>query len=353
MLEFPRRRSDPQHLEAAVGWLINAQTPTGGFGHSFHLTRGWRAPYPETTGYILNTFLELHRRGWGGDVMPSVRRAAGWLCSIQAADGSFADLEGVPQVFDTGQILGGLVDLIQTPGEASDVVRAAAERAAGWLVSGQEEDGRFVRFSYNKRPHAYYSKVGAALMAAGKALHNERFWDAGRRQVKWTLQQQRAEAWFDHMSFDDRPPLLHTMIYVLEGLLDAEKTDPETRTSTAVIRFAEFLARVAEKRDGTLRSRYNSDLTVAQRSLCLVGLAQWAGVCFRLWDMTRNDLFLREGRNALNRVKKSQSFVSEPALHGGVPGSFPISAEYMRFAFPNWAVKYLIDALLLNPTGFP
>lgn len=43
---------------------------------------------------------------------------------------------------------------------------------------------------------------------------------------------------------------------------------------------------------------------------------------------------------------------------GGVPGSFPLWGSYMRFALPNWAAKFYLDALLLaldgvDEHGFP
>ena len=36
---------------------------------------------------------------------------------------------------------------------------------------------------------------------------------------------------------------------------------------------------------------------------------------------------------------------------GGLPGSFPTWGQYMRFALPNWAAKFYLDALLLQTAG--
>ena len=41
-------------------WLCRAQdvVPGGGVSMGWFLKEGWRPPYPETTGYIIPTFLE-------------------------------------------------------------------------------------------------------------------------------------------------------------------------------------------------------------------------------------------------------------------------------------------------------
>jgi hypothetical protein len=39
-----------------------------------------------------------------------------------------------------------------------------------------------------------------------------------------------------------------------------------------------------------------------------------------------------------------------PGIHGGIPGSDPVWGRYVRFALPNWAAKFYIDALLARRT---
>ncbi|MGH2874310.1 MAG: hypothetical protein ACRDL5_17860, partial [Solirubrobacteraceae bacterium] len=38
-------------------------------------------------------------------------------------------------------------------------------------------------------------------------------------------------------------------------------------------------------------------------------------------------------------------------VSGGLPGSNPVWGPYMRFSLPNWAAKFLLDALLLQVCG--
>ena len=55
--------SDEDHLLAAAAWLERAQDATrdGGVSGRYKLATGWTSSYPETTGYIIPTFLDLRR----------------------------------------------------------------------------------------------------------------------------------------------------------------------------------------------------------------------------------------------------------------------------------------------------
>jgi len=53
-------------LDVVVDWLCVAQdrsrTADGGVARDYSLVRGWSSSYPETTGYIIPTLLEVARR---------------------------------------------------------------------------------------------------------------------------------------------------------------------------------------------------------------------------------------------------------------------------------------------------
>lgn len=317
----------------------------GGFAHSYHLLRGWRPPYPETTGYIISTLHRLYRRTGDPALRASVVAALTWLKSVQQVDGSFMDLQGRRQVFDTGQILIGLNYIAEHAPELRDEDMLA--RAARWLELAQQEDGSFVVGAGNPVAHSYCARVGAALAAAGRLLKEDRLQRAGHANLCWTLAQQEPNGFFRHLSFDRSPPYLHTMIYVLEGLLDgyAEIRDP--RLLVAAMRFAEPLLAVS-RRDQMLRSQYHSDFTIANAQKCLTGLAQWADVCLRLADLNKQNDYRGEALNAIHFLKRRQIQCGDRRLNGGLWGSDPLWGRYMRFAIPNWGVKFFMDALLTD-----
>lgn len=348
VLDRPGERSDDGHIQAGLEWLLRAQSMGGGGGyaHSFSFVDGWASPYPETTGYLIPTLHQAYLRHQVPALLTSAVSATQWLYAIQRTDGSFADLQGHAQVFDTGQILIGLNYVAeQLRDERNDhAIRSAAE----WLVRVQEPDGSFVRYAYHDRCHSYYSRVGAALIRTGRILGSTDFENAGRRNLEWTLSQQSPAGYFAHMSFDESPPFLHTMVYVMEGLLDGYELTRDQRCLEAVVRFAEPLLRSSSQRDHILRSQYRSDFTAADSGRCLVGLAQWAGVCFRLFATTGNERYREEGCKSTHYVKSKQLFVRHEDVYGGLPGSAPVNGRYMGYSLPNWGLKFFIDALLLK-----
>jgi hypothetical protein len=340
--------ADDVHLSAAAVWLLTAQHMAGGGGyaHSFHVLRGWQPPYPETTGYIIPTLHRLCRRSGDPALQMSVADAVAWLKSIQNADGSFSDLQGRAQVFDTGQIIIGLNYLAEHAPDLFD--EAMLARAARWLVAAQEPDGSFVRNAYHAAAHSYYARVGAALATAGRLLHDDRVRRAGEANLRWTIAQQKPNGFFRHLFFDRPPPFLHTMVYVIEGLLDghAELGDPVLFESAR--RFADPLLALSQSRNQILRSQYDEDFTLANGEKCLVGLAQWAGVCFRLGGTGTDDAYRSEAHKTVDFLKTRQLVCRNSDLHGGLWGSDPSWGRYMRLAIPNWGVKFFIDALLLK-----
>lgn len=113
-----------RHLEATGAWLLRSiEHGKGGSCAYFLPIRGWSLPYPETTGYLIPTLLELGRRlpGFEGD-RHAVELGA-WLLSIQDAEGWWRGglhppgAEGQASVFNTAQVLQGMVALGDADGE--------------------------------------------------------------------------------------------------------------------------------------------------------------------------------------------------------------------------------------------
>ncbi len=339
-----RAGADDLHLNAAVDWLLASQRrPAQGYAHSYHFLRGWLPPYPETTGYIIPTMLTVARRFNRAEAYTSAVRSLHWLYGIQSEDGWFADLSGRPLVFDTGQILIGMNAALarSLPGYRPD----AHLRTAQWLTQVQAGDGSFPAHAYNDRPHSYYSRVGAALLEAGQLLQNQKFVDAGNRNLSWTADRQGRTGFFERASFDDRPAYLHTIVYVLEGLLDGYALVKERRWLDAALICAGSLLQTLTP--GSIpRSQYRSDWSVANPEYCVTGLAQWATVCYRLAHDHGEQQFLVHAERVVDRLKRWQLISQRSEIHGGLPGSIPVHGRYMRFCIPNWGVKFFIDALV-------
>jgi len=350
-----RARADSldAHLAATMRWLCRAQDayPPGGVSIDYSLIHGWRPGYPETTGYIIPTFINYAALTSDDEYRRRAVRMADWELSIQEADGSF---KGGPWgsglgsfVFDTGQILFGLIDAHTLTGD--DKYLRAAVRAGDWLVKVQDAGGMWNRHTYHGIAHVYYTRVAWGLAELGVHSGNSAYLDAARRNADWVLSQQLPNGWFDQAGFTDaghRAPFTHTIAYTVEGLLETGDRLGRPEYVDAARRSAEALAVICER--GFFRGTYDRHWLSRDRYSCLTGNAQIAAIFFRLYQVRGDRRFVAAARAINQFVCRCQYTDGAPQVAGAISGSYPIWGGYQRFAFPNWAAKFFADALMLE-----
>ena len=352
-------RDSAEHLREAMAWLCRAQDAgrVGGVAAGYSLIRGWEPPYPETTGYIIPTFLDYARLTGDPDIRDRAVRMGEWLLGIQMADGSFqagyyygAAAQAPPSVFNTGQILLGLCRLFRETRDRRWL--AAAARSGEWLVRMQDADGAWYQGLSFHGPTApvrtYYVRVAWALMELAAILEaGDRYREAAARHVRWTLAQQQDNGWFDNNAFVvGADPFTHTIAYVLEGLLGYADHADVPACLPAVLKTATRLVRCLELRS-VFPGEFGRDWQSAATYRCLTGEAQISGVWLRLHALTGDARFLNSALKLLDRLKATQSLTSSnPGVRGGIKGSQPIWGRYHRLSFVNWGAKFLADALM-------
>jgi uncharacterized protein YyaL (SSP411 family) len=341
------------HLEAAMQWLCRAQDayPPGGVSIDYSLVRGWRPGYPETTGYIIPTFVQYAAVSKKDEYLERAVRMADWELSIQERDGSFkggpwgSDLGSF--VFDTGQILFGLIEAHRLTRQ--DKYLQAAIRAGDWLVEKQDREGMWKVCTYHDIPHAYYTRVAWGLAELGRHAHQRTYVDAACRNIDWALTQQLENGWFDSAGFTvagHARPFTHTIAYTIEGVLETGARLGREDYVQAAARSAEALLEVA--RDGRFLGRYDRSWQSADRYACLTGNAQISMIFLRLREILGGDKYLSAARAANRFLCQCQQTRGAPQTRGAISGSYPIWGGYQRFVFPNWAAKFFADALLLE-----
>jgi hypothetical protein len=360
-----------ERLDATYGWLCAAQdaTPDGGVAGSFDLIKGrWWASYPETTGYIIPTFLALADVRADDEARSRALRMADWSCDVQMEDGSvLSGLMGMkrrPAVFNTGQAMFGWISAYQATG--TERYANSARLAGEWLVRGQDPDGawRGELSAMTSAPvHTYNVRCAWALAAAASALGEQAFADAAVLACDWALAQQNDAGWFAHNAFsEDEVPLLHTISYVIEGLVGVYAFLGGARLLDAARRAVDALATLAGG-DG-LAGRLDAGWRATVSWRCPTGDAQIATMLHRLQRLCPGYGYDEAASRLIADVASMQIALSggespsSAPSGGGVPGSWPVWGEYMRFALPNWAAKFFLDALLLETAdadekGFP
>jgi hypothetical protein len=343
-------------LPALIDWLCHAQDSSrshdGGVARDYSLLHGWASSYPETTGYIVPTFIDYARRYGRSDIAERARQMADWLTAIQLPSGGFQggkidSRPVVPVTFNTGQILLGLA--------AAEVrfggYRKPTRRAADWLIDSQDADGCWRRHPTpfaKSGEKAYETHVAWGLFEAARIDPGRGYAEAGIANVRWALGQQRRNGWFEKCCLDDDSrPLTHTIGYALRGVLEAYRLIRDPALLEAARRTGDGVLSALEP-DGRLPGRLSSDWSPAVRWVCLTGSAQIAHCWLLLFEFTNNPRYALAALSANAFVRRTVRLDGPPQIRGGVKGSLPVNGPYGKYQYLNWAAKFLADSLMLE-----
>jgi hypothetical protein len=351
------------HLQAAMQWLCRAQdaTPDGGVSRSYalrwmprHERQGWLASYPETTGYIIPTFLGYFRLTGESEYRDRAIRMAHWEADVQmengAVQGGVIGFPPTPAVFNTGQVLFGWTAAYRETKDAA--LLNAATRAANFLVQAQDDDGawrrsgsRYARQGIN----AYDARTAWGLLEAHLITNDPAYREGAIRNLDFVRIKQLANGWFpDCCLSDDEHPLLHTIAYTIEGLLEASVILRDSRYSDAARAAADALLE-RQRSDGSLAGRFDRSWAPASSWTCLTGDAQIAIVWFRLAELTGDSRYFNAAYRMNRYLSATQDVITKnTGIRGGIKGSHPIWAEYGSFEYLNWAAKFFADSLMLE-----
>lgn len=341
---------------AALQWIRQSIAATGGRGsaHSYSPVWGWARAYPETTGYLIPTLLRYAEINRDDSLRQLARGCADWLCTVQLPGGAFpGGLAGetAPSVFNTSQILFGFdkIDektLAEENKSISTVCQTALYTATRWLLDGLEADGAWRQAAY--RPGfvpSYYTRAVWGVLAANRRLQWPEVPGAMRRALRYYAGRFRPDGTVADWGF--RPGhtgFTHTIAYTLEGFLESALLLDERDIIEKVIHAANGLL-TAHRLAGKTAGRYGAGWKGDYSFRCVTGNAQLSVFFYRLWQLTGDEPFLGASYTMLREILGCQIFGKNPATFGTLPGSAPFWGPYLRFRYPNWGVKFYLDAL--------
>jgi hypothetical protein len=354
---------DRIHLQAAIEWLCRSQDKSGcgGSSASYGLDHGWAPPYPETTGYIISTFIRYSSLVKDDTFIERAVRMGDWEIDIQLPSGAVRGGVGIndfPIVFNTGMVILGWTDLFRKTG--FDRYLSAAVKAADWLCQNMENNGRWVKNSYKGIPHAYHSRVSWSLLEVYKLTNDLKYKEAALRNITWVLSLVQGNGWIKEMGFSgEAAPFTHTIAYTLRGLIECSHfftEEMKLKIQGTVIKAAGEIMSVYEESQSDNSSRImllpgNLDCnwqSSAEYS-CLTGNVQMAIIWLKIFQLNNDRHFLDAAKKIIIQLKHLQNIKSlNSGIRGGIAGSYPIWGSYMQFSYPNWAAKFFADALMLQ-----
>jgi len=350
------KRPSRDTLNSLLRWILEAQRPDGGIAAYYSLLTGYSESYPEVTGYLVPTLYDLAHANRNDKAVAAAERATQWLLSLQMPTGAFpGGLHGSqaqPSVFNTGQILQGLVRAQVETNHPE--IRQAAIAAGDWLIGMQQADGSWSGpAAYQGAAHTYYSMVAWALAELSEHSPDQRhdrgadYGRAAEKNLDWVLSHFRPSGWIDGINLRGHPNYLHFIAYVLQGVLECAILRRRSDAIDAVAKSAWVLLRKFET-NKYLSGSYEPDFKGGHRFTCLTGNAQMSSVWLRLFEVTGDLRYLNAALKINEMLKQLIPARGLRGIAGGVNGSYPVWGRYQPLRYISWGCKFFADALLLE-----
>lgn len=352
---------EDKSLQAAIQWLCVAQDAkgTGGVSAMYDmLSKTWKTEYRETTGYIIETFIDY--AGFSGNIDYLNRAIAmgDWLITQQDLYGGFGEPTATGttlNVFNTGQIMLGLIRLYKSTNDEKYLISAL--KSGDWLCRVQDAEGTWTLHT-TQGPKTYHARVDWPLLQLFEITGDQQYYTAAIKNLDWILAQQNSVGWFANASlWKPNAPITHLIVYTIRGLLECSFIlgqdhagllyfDAAKKAADALLKF--YRKFNADSPDKLLPISFDSNWNPVHTYSCLTGNFQLAIVWFRLYESTHYSVYKHAAQDILFQTMQYQIASDKPELNGGFTGSYPFYERYCGFAIPNWGVKFFADAVLLD-----
>ncbi len=345
------------NIEKAIDFLLasidqKTKGSTASYSRILYPFKGWSAPYPETTGYLIATFLDLASRTKYAHLKTPATEMANWICSMQTKEGGLpgglyrAGKEMEKSIFNTAQMLIGLVAAANFTKENDYLT--AAHRAGVWLMDTQETNGTWTKYHYHKGFFpSYYTRVAWPLLQIAQLTGDEKLEKAALKTYDTLLTKVQSNKFIKDAGFQpDSYAFLHTIAYTIRGFLEGAILANRDDYWEAGYNLAYKLLRKYELKK-RLAGAYYSNFKEINWYRCLTGEAQMGIIWLKIFGQTSDIRFVNTASKLLDELCATQPMKNGLFLKaGGLKGSHPYFGRYMAFRQPNWATKFFLDALL-------
>lgn len=352
--------SDSKHLEAAMEWLAYAQDyniSDAGVSNMFSLKNGFGVSYPETSGYILSTFIIYAEYSKDKSYIKRAIDIGDWEIDIQTDNGGVLSSPEakLTRVFNTGQVILGWCHLFEYTKDGKYL--KAAKKSGDYLLNLQEENGSWIDDTYCGA-RTYHARVAWSLLRLYQLSKKIEYRGAAVRNLKWVLSQQTENGWFNNCGFDHSLPIMHVIVYTLRGLLECaltgDKEINKLNIMPILINSANAICNALKNQlvndiKGMVPSAFDENWIGSKRDSNLTGNAQF--VCFLYllsYFVDDNKRYIKTANEIMSATKRTQLLdTSLKQANGAIAGSYPFYSSYVN-GYPNWATKFFADALLMK-----
>ncbi len=344
-------------LKIAIEFLFDSMDKNYGgsrayFSRLYNPFNGWSPMYPETSGYIIPTFLEYAKRFDSDLARGKAIILADWLLSIQNPDGSFPGLlytknNQSKSIFNSAQIIIGLVSIYNYT-SSKDYLNALL-KCAKWIVENQNNDGSWSKHNYQSGyTPSYYTRVSWPILLASEINGDKNLKRAAIKTLQLVQNRRLDNAFIKNSGFEKNSyAYIHTIAYVIRGFLESSIILGNEEFNDSAIDWAEVILKKFEL-NGKLPGAYFDNYKKISYFECLTGYCQLAIIWLKIFRLDNDYRFVNGALKAIDRVSYFLPKYTFIKKKGGVPGSYPFYGKYMFMRQPNWATKFFIDAILLE-----
>lgn len=289
------------HYTKAIDWIAHNTIPEQGI----IVSSLERIPYMEVTGYMIPTLMECGE-------YKRAEQYADFLSTLQRPNGSFAGPDGREYIFDSGQVLRGLI----TASKQWERFKPFAKKTADFLISKIQEDGRMPSIYNSQIPEAVHLFALRGVVDAAEMFHEPVYAEKAKLAV---------QHYKKNFNILDVNLLTHFLMYIIDGFIEMGEEEFVRPAVEQLIKL--------QKKDGRLPA------LPAARWTCSPGQVQFAIICYKLKYDEAAD-------KALDNLCTLQNST------GGFYGSYGPGRTYFPKAEISWANKFFLDAVHLKIQSF-
>jgi hypothetical protein len=319
----------------------NGRGSSAYFSRVHHPLKGWSKPYPETTGYLIPTLIQLQEQEQI-EVLPQIESCMSWLVEdVQFKDGGFPSLYAdntKPSLFNSTQIALGF--------EAYSKINKKYEQAEiklmNWLDRHLIGGNEGIHYKGNFIP-TYYTRVVWPCLLLSQKHENSSLREGAEKLLRKLLLRIDKDYFPLESGFQGDIAYTHTLAYTVRGflesgllLMDSKLLDLTQQQIDAQIKCLKF-------NDLKFAGRYSRHWVGDYSLRCLTGEWQWIIIFLKAYQLFDKQEYFDIASQTIKRLNNDSILYPK----GAVTGSSPFWGSYMRLKAPNWAAKFALDALLL------